>query len=209
VNTAWIDRWENDDIGFHRDTVNERLVRFIDQLQLPTAGRVFVPLCGKTVDISWLLEQGYQVVGAELSEVAVSQLFGAMKIRPSVLTAAGLTLYSGKNIDIFVGDIFNVDPDSLGPVDAVYDRGALVALPELERKQYVPHVRHITGKTRQLLITCRYDQSKIVGSPYPIDRSEIERLYGGHYETLLLESAEIPDGVKGIFPAIAETWLLR
>ena len=36
---------------------------------------VFVPLCGKSLDMVWLLEQGFSVTGCEISELAVQQFF--------------------------------------------------------------------------------------------------------------------------------------
>ncbi len=36
-----------------------------------TGRRVLVPLCGKTPDLLWLAEQGNEIVGVELSEIAV------------------------------------------------------------------------------------------------------------------------------------------
>jgi thiopurine S-methyltransferase len=41
---------------------------------------VFLPLCGKTLDIHWLLSNGYPVAGSELGEVAVKQLFSELAI---------------------------------------------------------------------------------------------------------------------------------
>ena len=90
----WIQRWENNDIGFHEEQVNPRLVNHLDQLELPEGSRVLVPLCGKTVDIAWLLANGYRVAGAELSGLAIAQLFAELCIQPSVSTIGKLTLYS-------------------------------------------------------------------------------------------------------------------
>ena len=36
---------------------------------------VFVPLCGKTLDMVWLCQQGHTVVGCELSEIAALDFF--------------------------------------------------------------------------------------------------------------------------------------
>lgn len=45
---------------------------------------VFVPLCGKSLDIGYLASLGYRVVGVELSELAVEQLFRSLGITPQV-----------------------------------------------------------------------------------------------------------------------------
>lgn len=71
----WHQRWETRNIGFHLNEANPLLVQYFKELNLLKDSRVFLPLCGKTRDISWLLAQGYQVVGAELNELAITELF--------------------------------------------------------------------------------------------------------------------------------------
>src|SRR6476620_6198989 len=106
----WHERWEKNQIAFHEGKPNPLLVKHFTRLSLRKGARVFVPLCGKTRDISWLLSRGFRVVAAELSEIAVKQLFAEMRLEPRVrnLGAAGLKHYSAKNVDVFVGDIFKV-----------------------------------------------------------------------------------------------------
>jgi hypothetical protein len=45
---------------------------------------VFLPLCGKTLDIQWLLSRGYGVAGSELSKIAVEQLFSELGVEPNI-----------------------------------------------------------------------------------------------------------------------------
>ena len=58
----WHDRWESNRIGFHESAPNPLLTEHFPALSVPNSGRVFVPLCGKTLDIGWLLSQGQRVV---------------------------------------------------------------------------------------------------------------------------------------------------
>lgn len=62
----WQERWEAGKIMFHKSSVHSMLVSNYD-VWCPdeTAHRVFVPLCGKTVDMSWLAAKGHEVVGVE------------------------------------------------------------------------------------------------------------------------------------------------
>lgn len=205
----WNQRWARNDIGFHEGEVNARLVKYLDHLSVAKDSRVFVPLCGKTVDIAWLLSNGYRVAGAEFSDLAIEQLFAALNIQPTISGIGDVILYSARNIDIFVGDVFDVSREILGPVDAVYDRGALVALPDETRKRYTAHLTEISDNAPQLLITCDYEQTKMKGSPFPVSNEEVEKLYGGSYELQLSESAVISGGLKGKCPARVHVWLLR
>lgn len=205
----WKNRWETKDIPFHEPKANPLLVKYFKEFALPKGSRVFVPLCGKTLDIRWLLSKGYRVAGAELIELAVEELFQELKLKPAITAAGKLKHYSAKNIDIFVGDIFQLSGKRLGPVDAVYDRAALVALPPAVRKKYAEHMRAITGTAPQLLVTFEYDQRLMDGPPFSIGNEEVERHYEGHFDLKLLSSADIPGGLKGRCKAVENVWLLR
>ena len=132
----WHRRWQKNEIAFHEGKANALLVRYFNELYGEKRSRVFLPLCGRTRDIGWLMSQGYRVAGAELSEAAVEQLFKDLDVKPERSALGELAQYSADGIDIFVGDIFDLSASVLGAVDVVYDRAALVALPEEMRPRY-------------------------------------------------------------------------
>ena len=184
----WHRKWEKGEIGFHEAEANTLMRENIHKLALDKGSRIFLPLCGKTRDIHWLLEQGYHVAGAELSEMAVKELFADLKLIPTIVKQGSLTHYSAENIDIFVGDIFNLTEEQLGKVDAIYDRAALVALPEAMRQQYTQHLTTISHGAAQLLITFEYDQSLMQGPPFSIGLALIKQYYQSRYSIELLTS---------------------
>ncbi len=204
----WHQKWQSNDIAFHEGEANALLVAHIDALALPTGGRVFVPLCGKTRDIAWLLTQGYRVAGAELSPIAIGQLFAELGVQPEISTNDSLTHYRAPDIDVFVGDMFALSRAQLGPVDASYDRAALVALPEALRHRYTQHLMQITANAPQLLICYEYDQRLQAGPPFAISDKEVHQHYAGSYKLSLLASTDLPGGLKGRCPAQEKTWLL-
>ena len=205
----WHRKWENNDIAFHENSTNPLLVHYFNQLSLAEGSRLFIPLCGKTLDIAWLLSKGYRVAGAELSTLAIEQLFAALELKPTLSTIGEIDHYSAKNIDIFVGDIFDLSGKLLGKVDAVYDRAALVALPEIMRTKYASHVTEITNNAPQLLICCEYNQPLMEGPPFSISTEEIHRHYKDRYDLTLLASTNIPNKLKGKWEAKECVWLLR
>jgi len=205
----WNQKWKNNEIGFHESKPNPLLVLHFEKLKLAEGSRVFFPLCGKTLDIAWLLSKGYRVSGAELSKLAIEQLFIDLGIEPVVTRLGNTSHYSAENIDIFVGDIFELSSEVIGPVDAVYDRAALVALPEEMRKKYTRHLLEITGSAKQLLITFEYDQSLIDGPPFSINSDEVNRHYKGTYSLERIESLSVAGGLKGICAATEHVWLLK
>jgi thiopurine S-methyltransferase len=205
----WHQRWEKNEIGFHESRANPLLVAHFHELSIAKGCRVFVPLCGKTLDISWLLARGYRVAGAELSQLAIEQLCMDLGVQPEISPAGELEQWSAKHLDIFVGDIFGLSQQQLGPVDAIYDRAALVALPEAMRQRYAAHLMEITGKAPQLLISYEYDQSLKEGPPFSVSNEEVRRQYASTYDLTLIASTEVPGGLKGNVSAKENVWLLR
>jgi thiopurine S-methyltransferase len=205
----WHGKWERNEIGFHNTEAHPLLVAHFDALSLPEGGRVFLPLCGKTRDIHWLLSNGYQVAGAELSLIAVEQLFAELGVAPDIAEIGEMRRYSAGGIDIFAGDIFALSDVMLGPVDAVHDRAALVALPEDVRDRYAAHLTDISGRAPQLLISFDYDQSLIDGPPFSVTGDEIARYYRAAYDPAQLASVEVAGGLKGKYPAREIIWLLK
>lgn len=107
----WHQKWEKNEIGFHESKPNTLLVAHFNALKLIEGSRIFLPLCGKTVDIAWLLSKGYRVVGVELSRLAIEQLFLELSVAPEITKIDDIYHYSANNIDIFVGDIFEVSSE--------------------------------------------------------------------------------------------------
>ena len=204
----WHQKWERGDIGFHESETNPLLIHHFDALGVQAGDRVFLPLCGKTRDIAWLLAGGYRVAGAELSGIAVEQLFNELGVAPSITQAAKLAHYSASGIDIFVGDIFALSAEDLGPVDAIYDRAALVALPAGVRERYASHLVGIAGLATQLLVTLEYDQRLLDGPPFSVDETEIRRHYGAAYDVQCIERNAVEGGLKGKVAATESAWLL-
>jgi len=205
----WHQRWEKNEIAFHESQANPVLVSHFNELSLAKGSRVFVPLCGKTLDISWLLSNGYRVAGAELSQIAIEQLFMELGLQPEISRVGEVEQWSDKNLDICVGDIFAVSRKMLGPVDAIYDRAALVAFPEEMRNRSTAHITEITGKAPQLLICYDYDQSLMPGPPFSIRNEEVYRHYADTYEVTLLASTDVPGGLKGKCAAKENVWRLK
>lgn len=193
----WHDKWHKKQVGWHEPEANPLLLAHIDALELSPSNRVFVPLCGKTLDIAWFLAQGFEVCGAELNKLAVETLFKELDITPSISECGKLTRYSGPYINIYLGNIFDLSRDILGPVDAVYDRAALIALPEKMREDYSQHLMALSDTAKQLLITVHYDQSEQAGPPFSVSDEEISSHYGSRYTVKPLASASIPGGLKG------------
>lgn len=205
----WLERWDNNQIGFHEGKPNTFLTQYLVQLELAPNARIFLPLCGKTLDIAWLLAQGYQVVGIELSEKAVAELFVELGVEPQVSKVGQLNHYQIAGLDIYQGDFFHLSAEQLGKVDAVYDRAAFVALPEAMRQQYAQHLMDISKKAPQLLVTLTYAEGVTQGPPFSILDAEVIASYQDTYSIKQLTKQDDPIGLKGKIPVEETTWLLN
>jgi len=168
MNEPWLQRWHEGRIGWHQSAGNASLKKYWS-----AQGRqVLVPLCGKTPDLVWLADHGNEVVGVELSELAVRSFFKEQSLEFTV-TDGELSLFKAvdKPISIYCGDYF--DLRSL-QCDAHFDRGALVALPEKVRSRYVAQTNGLTSDDpKRMVITLDYDQQVADGPPFSVSDNEL------------------------------------
>lgn len=202
----WYERWERKNIGFHQSAPNPLLVENIGSLGLAEGSFVFLPLCGKTLDIGWLLGQGYRVVGAELSRKAVVELFEELQVEPTIEKLGEIEHFWASGLDIYVGNIFQVTANILGTIDAIYDRAALVALPPEMRKEYTKHLMSISNRAPQLLVTFTYEQELMPGPPFSVPREEVKAHYDTMYQCKELFCHHIT--LKGQVPTKESVWHL-
>ena len=192
----WLQRWEDNKIGFHLDQVNPYLIKHWPQLGIGPGFRVFVPLCGKSVDLRWLAEQGHFVEAVELSESAVEQFFTEQEIDYQREQKSNWVVFESDQIRIWCGDYFHLTAQQLGPIDVVYDRAALIALPEELRRHYVNQLIKLVGPVPQLLVTLDYPQQQMSGPPFSVPKDEVVKLYRDHFDIdkiLTIQTDVLPD----------------
>ena len=203
-NALWEQYWRDRRTDFHQKAVNPFLVRFWPDLALAPGSRVLVPLCGKSLDMLWLIGQGYKVLGIELSPLAVRAFFHENQMEPTRRQQGAFSRWGHGNLSILRGDIFAMTEEDLGPVDAVYDHTAFTALPEEVRRSYVAHLGLITPTAgKRLLLTAEdaedgQSQRQACGLAREVEtlyeeRFEIELV---HVETVMEGAAEAPGGVR-------------
>jgi thiopurine S-methyltransferase len=179
----WHERWRCGQIGFHQSAVERNLPRYWPHLGVSTAAsRVFVPLCGKSLDLLWLREQGHFVVGVELSATALESFCLENGVLARRRELAPFDLYEAEDMQLFRGDFFALTPDLLGPVAAIYDRAALIAWPPELRAPYVAHIANLARPgCRMLLVTLEYPQAQMPGPPFAVRGEEVAALYAPHF----------------------------
>ncbi|UWQ80874.1 thiopurine S-methyltransferase [Leisingera sp. S132] len=204
----WQARWRENRIGFHEAAPNSLLTKHFARLGMQTGQSVFLPLCGKALDLDWLLSQGLRVAGVEFSQGAVEEVFARQGLTPDVTRADGLTCYQSGELTLYAGDFFALSPGHLGAVDAVYDRAALVAVKAEDRMAYAAHLNQITGTAKQLLIGFDYDQSLMDGPPFSVPGSAVNMLYQGSHEISLIEKRAADGRIGERCNTLEQAWLL-
>ena len=190
----WESRWQEDRIGFHLREVNPHLIRFSNQLLHQNPERVFVPLCGKTLDLCWLSKKTKRVIGVELVCKAVQDFFAENNINYLLQQDKTLQKFSSKSIDIYHGDFFDLNPEQTSSFKAIYDRASIVAIEKPERREYIDHlISFLDPAGRILLITLEYNQNQMEGPPYSVPAEEIENLFAPLGSVKLLETCDILD----------------
>ncbi|KAF0865515.1 thiopurine S-methyltransferase [Pseudomonas sp. LD120] len=179
----WHKRWERDQIGFHLAEVNPYLQRYWPDLGLPTNARVLVPLCGKSLDLIWLADQGFQVLGIELAEKAVVGFFREHNLQPQIGQQGAFKVYAHGSIQLWCGDFFALTAEDVAGCTALYDRAAMIALPPQMRQRYAMHLNGLLPSgSKGLLITMDYDQAQLDGPPFAILDDEVRQRLGDAWQ---------------------------
>ncbi|MBC98020.1 MAG: thiopurine S-methyltransferase [Halobacteriovoraceae bacterium] len=208
-NEFWVKRWTDRNISFHEEGGNELLKKNLLYLSLQTNDRLLLPLCGMSLDIDYLLNSGFRVIGVELFEKAVIELFSRLNIEPKIRQLKNCKSYYSESLEILVGDLFQIDKDEIGHVDAVYDRASLVALPHTMREKYYQHIMHISKLSPQLLITYLFEDNNYQSPPFSIEDHEIESSYSQYSSIELKEVIRLSKGLKGCSVVDEKIWLMK
>jgi thiopurine S-methyltransferase len=188
----WRSRWQQQEIGFHQQSVHALLQEQWRRLGLKRGTKVFVPLCGKTLDMAWLADEGHSVIGAELSEIAIVQFFAERGLTPTVRTCEGFVVSEAGPYELWCGDIFDLPNSAVAGIAGVYDRAALIAFPLSMQECYATKLKSLLPDAAPiLLIALDYDQSQMQGPPFATSRAQVRRLFTDRYEVDELVSRSV------------------
>lgn len=176
------------------DQVYPPLVQYLDELQLKQDDTILVPLCGKSMDIQWLLNKGFKVTGVEVSEKAVTELRSALNLNFTKHTKGHFKVFKSDDIQLWLGDFLTMQPSFLPKIDAIYDKAALIALPPQKRKPYAATIKELCSSTTRMFLNCfEYPQETMSGPPFAVFKEELERLYGEQFLIKLLHRQPMLD----------------
>lgn len=200
----WLERWDKNETGFHQQTINPYLSYFYGK-KGPTVEqreklKVFVPLCGKSKDMLWLSQNNYRVFGVECSEKAVKDFFEENALNYKFARKDQHALYMTSDMDsdrlapieVFQGDFFALQKENFDDVTDIFDRAALVAMPQDMRERYAKKMAELQKPgIRTLLVTLSYDQSDMGGPPFSVSDENVIDLYANDFSVEKLCYKEI------------------
>ena len=194
----WQDKWVNNLIGFHQTDYHPWLDLIAKH---KNNAHLFVPLCGKSLDM-WPLAQRYdKLAAAELSEIAFVDFFKEAKLQPQVYSKGLYNRYSLQrspfDISIWQGDYFGLTNQQLaiGQQVDIFDRAAMIALPALMRDDYVSQLKTLFKHATLFLLTLEFDQQELSGPPFSIDETVIEQSFSFADSIELLATSELSDKI--------------
>ncbi|GAB1598651.1 probable thiopurine S-methyltransferase [Argonauta hians] len=179
----WTNRWQENNITFHQENVHISLEKNLEKL---IAGRkeikVLFPLCGKCVDMKLLADKGHYIIGVDVAEQALENFFTENNLEHTVEELADNKgkLFKSKDgkIKLYCMDFFEFTKDFEGQVNAVWDRGALVAINPKTRTRYTQTIKQLLAPDCHYMIaTMQYDPSLYPGPPYNVTKEDVEDLY--------------------------------
>jgi len=207
----WLEKWRIQQIGFHQDAVHTDLVREAPTFLDGGPHRILVPLCGKTLDLDWLVRQGHEVVGIELSSIAAQAVFTESGRSFEIRHQDGLEIYEGHGLTVVCGDLFRVEPAHVGQPDRVWDRAAMVALSPETRSAYAAKIRELAAPGQVLMNAFAYDQRLRDGPPWSLPEDQVR----AHYDNVeILHQEDQVDSIRqawrdlGITSWITTTYLI-
>lgn len=200
----WHNMWASGVVGFHQPDINVYLKNHWSKLNLQGNEEVLVPLCGKSLDMIWLAQQGHKVLGVELSQKALDEFLAENQLTAQAHRSENYCGYELPDMTLLCGDFFHLSQQQCEGVSVVYDRAALVALPPEMRKQYVQHLAEIVPQGSQfLVVTMEYDQSQLQGPPFSVPEGEVNSLFADFDRIEKLEQIDFKrkgvDAVEKVF----------
>ncbi|XP_078318813.1 putative thiopurine S-methyltransferase isoform X1 [Crassostrea virginica] len=189
----WQKRWEERKIGWHKTNVDSLLEKHVDKLINDRNNiRIFFPFCGKALDMKYLWEMGHVIVGVEVARAALEEFFEENSIKYTVSDlpdgAGSLFTSEDNRIHLYCCDLFSFKSDFGGPMNGVWDRGALVAINKEDIPRYVEILSSLLAPDFCYLVeTFEFDETKHSGPPFFVSDKDLNDLYGGKFTLTKLD----------------------
>ncbi len=173
----WLDKWSKQETGFHLSAPHPLLKKFYSHF-FASGNGIFVPLCGKSADLLYLAEKNHYTLGCELSLRAIKCFWQETQREYEQQSCdQRFDIFVSNNIRLLVGDYFKLQAEDTKSCSHIYDRAALIALPDKMREDYVIQLRKLFPEAKLMLVTLEYSQHMMNGPPFSVDENEVNKLF--------------------------------
>lgn len=203
----WIENcWSQGRTPWHLTKPHDFLIKHLHRLlngRKVSDCNILVPLCGKSVDLIWLKDQGFkQIIGVEGVRTAIQDFSSesGISLKETVLQGMDIPSFESEDgrLKIILTDFFKLDHPSVNAsVDCVWDRGSLVAILPEHRPQYTASIQRLLRKEsswRYLAAITEYDKSHMEGPPHSITHEELKGIFGLFADAEVIEVADVSSG---------------
>ena len=194
VRGIWERRWEEGTTSWHREKVSDVLSKYLKDLtENETGVSILVTWCGKSVDLPWLCQEGYNVVGVELSVIAAKQMFEENGIPYTVTRKGEFVVYqaSDRKLKIFSGNFYKFSPEIAGTFEAVWDNNAFGAAEPEDRDAYQEVLLSLLKPNGRVLLTCfEYGDQQRMQAPFSIPPAQLKDVFQDNFDVQFLEYLE-------------------
>ncbi|KAL7635689.1 UNVERIFIED_CONTAM: hypothetical protein RMT77_013506 [Armadillidium vulgare] len=194
----WEKLWSTKVTPFHQREVCPFLLKNSSNLNFASPKRVFIPLCGKALELKWFYDQGFEVVGVDLISIPAEEFFKEHNLTFKIRELPWAKVYesSDERIKIYVADIFSVKPEEVGQFDVIWARADYTTVKIAEREKYSKLMKQLC-KEKFVYFLCTLQFEVLVGRhdtpPRPLSHEETRKLYDDWCKVDLIEEE---DGLK-------------
>ncbi|KAL7634077.1 UNVERIFIED_CONTAM: hypothetical protein RMT77_015405 [Armadillidium vulgare] len=188
----WEKLWSTKVTPFHQREVCPFLLKISSNLNFVSPKRVFIPLCGKALELKWFYDEGFEVVGVDLISIPAEEFFKEHNLTFKIRELPWAKVYesSDQRIKIYVADIFSVEPEDVGKFDVIWERADYTVVKIAEREKYSKLMKQLC-KEKFVHFLCTLQFEVLVGRydtpPRPLSHEETKKLYGDWCKVDLIE----------------------
>lgn len=201
-------KWDENRLGWHEDDLHDALKNY-GEILIPglnsnesicsSPQRVFVPLCGKSVDMAYLAKSSavLEVVGVDGVYKALDsfrQEHPTLGMADTQLEKSGdrELISSCKKVKLICTDFFGLVPSRTeGKFDVIFDRASLVAINPSLREEYVKILNSLLKDQGKILLVAikrvSGTEKDKEGPPFSIPQEEVIRLFASEWNVTCLE----------------------
>lgn len=196
----WKECWNTPNVEFHNPQLNELFVKYHQRMLTRPGMRIFVPLCGKAVEMKWLVDHGHKVVGLEAAPVPCKAFFEENGIPYNVKEMKGIHGEKYESLDhnivIYSCDFFLFTADICGEFDGIWDSGGLNSMDVEDREAYIRRIRTLMGKgCVNLTEFVNFDKS-MVDITWSMTKEELQKVFGEGFIVEDLNEMAAPQRLK-------------